>query len=119
MSRSAVLIFSYDPLAAALLGAAVEFAGHAPFFAKHDEASRAALLRVRPQLVIIDCDHEEACSDEFVGPALMTGARAILFRSRRTKRNIGEFAKRLDLPVVDMPADHGELSRLLSEMLAD
>ena len=119
MSRHAVLIFSSDPLAAALLGAAVELTGHMPHFVQHGEPARAALLRVRPRLVLIDCDHEESCSDEFVGPALMTGARVLLFRSRRTERDQAEFAKRLTLRVAEMPMDHEALSRLLTEMLAD
>lgn len=118
MTRQAVLILSSDALAAALLGAAVELAGHAPHFAQTDEPPRAALLRIRPRLTVIDCDHGEACSDEFVGPAIMTGARVVLFRSHRSKRDISEFASRLELRVVDMPVDHETLTRLLQEMLA-
>ena len=74
-------------------------------------------MRVRPQLVLIDCDHEESCSDEFVGPALMTGARVLLFRSRGTLRDASDFADRLGLRVVEMPSEHGVLSALLKEML--
>lgn len=118
MSRHAVLIFSSDPLAAALLGAAVELAGHMPHFALRDEPARSALLRVRPRLVLIDCDHEETCTDEFVGPALMTSARVLLFRSHHTRRDMGEFAARLSLRIVDMPSEHEALTELLREMLA-
>ena len=118
VSVQAVLVFSSDPLAAALLGAAIELAGHMPHFARKDELARAALLRVRPRLVVIDCDHEESCSDEFVGPALMTGARVLLFRSHRTQRDMAAFADRLSLRVVTMPPQHDELTTLLHEMLA-
>ena len=119
MSRHAVLIFSSDALAAALLGAAVELTGHVPHFVRQGEAARGALLRVRPRLVLIDCDHEESCSDEFVGPALMTGSQVLLFRSRRTERDMASFADRLALRVVEMPMDHDSLTRLLTETLAD
>jgi hypothetical protein len=119
VSRQPVLIISTDALAAALLGAAVELAGHAPHFLQAGENSRAGLLRMRPRLVVIDCDHEEACSDEFVGPALMTGARVLLFRSRRTKRVMDEFASRLDLRVVELPLEHSALSQILNEMLVE
>ena len=118
MSVKAVLIFSSDPLAAALLGAAIELAGHTPHFARQDELARSALLRVRPRLVLIDCDHEESCSDEFVGPALMTGAQVLLFRSHRTQRDMAAFADRLSLRIVRMPAQHEELTTLLREMLS-
>jgi len=115
----AVLILSSDPLAAALLGAAVELAGHLPYFQQKGESSRSALLRVRPRLALIDCDHEESCSDEFIGPAIMTGARVLLFRSPRTKRDMSELADRLSLRTVDMPAEHALLTGMIKEMLAD
>jgi hypothetical protein len=118
VSRHAVLVFSSDPLAAALLGAAIELAGHAPSFPQADEPARDALLRVRPRLSVIDCDHLEACSDEFIGPALMTGSRVLLFRSRRTQRDAGELAGRLGLQVVDMPTRHETLTQVLRELVA-
>lgn len=117
VSRQAVLVLSSDPLAAALIGAAIELAGHAPRFAQSDEAARAALLRVRPRLVVVDCDHEDACSDAFIGPALMTGSRVLLFRSRRTRRDVSELSDRLGLRVVEMPMEHEPLTRLLHRML--
>ena len=119
VSHHAVLILSSDALAAALLGAAVEIAGHVPHFSRDGEPARGALLRVRPKLVLVDCDHEEACTDEFIGPVLMTGGRVLLFRSRRTQSDRTEFAERLSLRVVDMPVEHRELTALLQEMLAD
>lgn len=119
MTHRAVLIFSDDPLSAALLAAAVEFSGHAPHFSRETESSRDALRRVRPRLVLIDCDHEESCSDEFVGPALMMDARIVLFRSRRTQRDIGDFPERLALLVVDMPPEHESLSKLFRDLLSD
>ena len=118
VSRHAVLVFSSDPLAAALLGAAIELAGFAPFFPHPDESARDALLRVRPRLAVIDCDHEEACSDSFIGPALMTGSRVLLFKSRRTKRDAGELVGRLRLTVVDMPSRHETLTKILRELVA-
>jgi hypothetical protein len=119
VSRTAVLIFSADPLASALLGASVELAGYAPHFPRQNEAARAALLRVRPRLALVDCDHEEACSEEWVGPALMTGANVFLFRSRRTARDMSKFADRLSLHVIDMPADHEDLIQLMKDALSD
>ena len=112
-----VLVLSSDPLASALLGAAIELAGYAPDFPHTSEPARVALLRARPRLVVVDCDNEEGCSDAFVGPALMTGSRVLLFRSRRTKRDATELSTRLGLRVAEMPMDHGAFSRLLHGML--
>jgi hypothetical protein len=118
VSRHAVLIFSADPVAAALLGAVVELAGLAPHFPQQEETARAALMRVRPRLILIDCDHEESCADGFVGPALMTGAQVILCRSRRTQRDSREFAARMGLTAIVLPDDHDKLLRLLQELIA-
>ena len=113
MSRHAVLVLSSDPLAAALLGAAIELAGHVPRFPQSEEAARAALLRVRPRLVVIDCDHDDGCSDAFIGPALMTGSRVVLFKSRHTRRDSSELSQRLGLQVMDLPMEHESLRQLL------
>ncbi len=115
MNNLGVLIFSCDPLAGALLGASVELAGLQPFFSMPDESERAALLRVRPRVVLIDCDHEEACRETFVGPALMTGSEVILFRSDRTAIDRTEFASRLKLVVMHMPIEHDALAEILRE----
>jgi hypothetical protein len=117
VSRNPVLVLSSDPLAAALLGAAIELAGHAPRFPQSDESPRSALLRVRPRLVVIDCDHEDACAEAFIGPALMTGSQVVLFRSRRTRRDVSEMANRLGLRTVEMPAEHESLTSLLHELV--
>jgi hypothetical protein len=116
VSRHDVLILSTDPLAAALLGAAVEFAGRAPRFALPAEGARAALLRLRPGAVVIDCDHDEACSDAFVGPALMTGARVHFVRSGRTRRDVAATARRLGVRVIDLPLEHETLASLLEDL---
>ena len=116
VSRSDVLILSTDPLAAALLGVAVELAGHAPHFPQPAESARAALLRIRPRAALIDCDHEEACTESFVGPALMTGARVHLFRSHRTQRDATDFASRVGLSIAELPMEHDAFSTLLRDL---
>jgi hypothetical protein len=75
-------------------------------------------MRVRPRLVLIDCDHEEACAEAFVGPALMTGSQVVLFRSRRTRRDVSEMAGRLGVRTVEMPHEHGSLTALLHELVS-
>lgn len=117
MSRHDVLILSADTLAAALLGAAVELAGHQPHFPQADEVARAALRRVRPGLVIVDCDDDHACSESFVGPVLMTGAQLLLFDSPRHATVGVDVARRLGLDVLHLPDDHERLLQRLRELL--
>jgi len=115
--RSAVLICSSDPLAAALLAAAIELAGHAPHFPQNGERARDALRRVKPTLALVDCDHDDSCSDEFIGSALMMQARVLLCRSKRTVRDVRDFAERLNVRVVDLPLRYDELHATLQEMI--
>ena len=117
MRHQAVLILSSDPLAGALLGAAAELAGYDALFSHVGEPPRAALLRVRPQLVLVDCDHETACAEAFVGPALMTGAKVLIFRSRRSVRDASELAKRTQVAVLELPLEGDRLTTVLGEML--
>lgn len=113
MSRQSILIFFMDPLAAALLGAAVELAGYTTYYAKTGESPRAALRRTRPGLVLLDCDDVESCSDAFIGPALMTGARVVLVRTPHTQRDIDDLADDARITVVELPADVERLAALL------
>jgi hypothetical protein len=107
------LIFSEDPLAAALIGAAVELIAFAPAFPGDGEQPRDALLRHRPGLVLIDCDHEAACSPTFFGPVMMTGGRLLLFGSRRTRRDATALADRFGLRAITLPADLETIASLL------
>jgi hypothetical protein len=116
LSRHDVLILSSDALAAALLGAAVELAGHQPHFQESHERARDALRRVRPRLVVVDCNHDHACADAFVGPALMTGAQVLLFDSSRQGDRGVTVARRLGLDVVHLPEDQEVLVRRLREI---
>jgi hypothetical protein len=104
VKRSVVLILSEDPLAAALIGAAVELVGFEPTFPTDGESPRDALLRERPGLVLVDCDHEAACGPSFFGPVLMTGARGLLVGSRRTRRDVTELAAEFGLRALTLPA---------------
>ena len=88
-------------------------------FRRPTKRARAALLRVRPRLVVIDCDHEDACSEAFIGPALMTGSQVLLFRSRRTRRDVSELADRLGLRTVgDAATSTSRSTSLLHELRA-
>lgn len=115
--RHPVLILATDPLAAALLGAAAELAGQLPYFPAPDESPRDALRRVRPTLALVDCDHADACNEEFAGPAVMTGTRLLLFRSRHTTHDASALAERLGITIVEMPVGHETIANTLRELL--
>jgi hypothetical protein len=113
VKRSDVLIFSEDPLAAALMGAAVELVGYAPAFPTDGDSPRDALRRSRPRLVLVDCEHETACTASFFGPALMTGARVLLVGSPRARRDPVAVAEQFGLRTLSLPADLDVIAHVL------
>lgn len=104
-----VLICTSDPLETALLAAAAELEGQRPIFPHPDEPARAALVRLRPPLVLIDCDYPDACDDAFLGPATMLGTRVVIVRSPRSRIDPTPVALRHGLAVLNLPADHDRI----------
>ena len=118
MSPLDVLVLTADALGSALLGAAVELSGHRPRFPLPRESARAALLRLRPRVVLVECAHQEAGNDGFLGPAIMTGARPILVYTGGHKDPTGlaaarALAARLEVPLCILPEESDQLGRLL------
>ena len=113
-TANAALILSADPLAAALIGAAVELAGVPPAFAGSNESRWAALRRVRPTCVLMSCDDPAVSDDAFLGPAMMTGARLFLFGTDRDLRALQTVISRYELGVIALPRDAGAMRELLT-----
>jgi hypothetical protein len=118
-SQPPVLVFSTDPFAAALIGAAVELAGASPVFPSPVEQPRDALLRLRPAMVFIDCDDDRACAENFLGPVMMTGANVVVFRSRRSRRDVVQLVNRLGVRTISLPEDGGTIHLLVRESVND
>jgi hypothetical protein len=115
MSARTVLIFSTDAFAGALLGAAVELVGARPMYPHEAEGPRDALLRVRPAMALVDCDHETACTESFFGPAMMIGARVAVFSSSRSRRVLDPIAREFGVRTFGLPIDFEELSEILGD----
>ena len=113
MSPPSALILSTDALLAALLGAAVETLGLTPAFPTNGEPPRQALARLRPRLVLVDCEHEEACASEVLGPARMLDARVVLFGSADSAERRRDLARRHGVELLTLPAPQEALTRAL------
>ena len=112
---AAVLILSPDALAVALLGALLELEGLTPAFSGPEESPREALRRIRPRMVFIDVEHPSAVSSQFIGPATMTGARVLLFGTRRSARDVPQIAAIHNVKAFTLPMEQNEFARLLSD----
>jgi chemotaxis response regulator CheB len=110
-----VLITSSDILISALLGALLESEGLTPCFAMAGESSRDALLRLRPDVALIDCENVELCNDSVFGPALMIGAKIVLFGSARARDRMHELRERLGVTTIVLPVVPGQLAELIGE----
>lgn len=120
MKSPSALILSHDSVGAALIGAAVEFAGLDAAFPADGERLRDALRRVRPVVVLADCDRDDASAEAFVGPAMMTGARVVVYCSAADARSIDRartLAERYDLVFFSLPGDADALGTYLDVVL--
>lgn len=113
MDVSSALVLSTDVLAAALLAALVELEGYAPRFAHADEPAREALRRVRPAVVLIDCESAEACSAAVIGPATMIGVRVVLFGRPAVAHVLRACAEEFGVPALALPPAPGALQQAL------
>ena len=117
MTARSVLVFSTDSFAAALIGAAIELAGYRVEYPLETESPRDAVMRVRPGAALVDCDHVEACTETFFGPALMVGARVAVFSSSRSRRTLEPIAEQFRVRSFAMPIDFDDLQALLASLL--
>jgi hypothetical protein len=112
-----VLIMSTDAVVAALLGTLIELDGHAPRFPQPDEPPIAALSRVRPHAVLVDCDHADACTGEFFERGREQRTGVVLFSAARLQDEVHEIADRHGLPSFALPVDRAALARVLGEAM--
>jgi len=113
MSAHNVLVFSTDSLAGALIAAAAELAGYEPVFPRDGERPRDALLRTRPGVALVDCDHG-ACTEEFFGPAMMMNARVAIFSSSRSRRTLDPIAAEFGVTTFALPIELDQFATLLA-----
>ena len=114
MSAQNVLVFSMDSFAGALLAAAAELAGYAPVFPRDHERPRDSLLRTRPSLVLVDCDHDGACTEEFFGPAMMMNAGVAIFSSSRSRRTLAPIAEAFGVTTFSLPIEFEQFAAMLT-----
>lgn len=112
-----VLILAREELISALLGLLVETAGHSVVFAKPDESSEEAMLRLGPQVVIVDCDHRD-CTGDLVKAANALGARLILFSASREPDYVRKVAGPSSSQSFTFPIEPPRLDSMIRQPIA-
>lgn len=114
MSRS-LLILSDEPLVATLLATLVELEDYTPEFVRDDESSTDALARLRPAVVLVDCDRPESCADDFLARAAEYGCGVVLFSPARMQDEVERLAEERGLPSFSLPVRRSVLQQVLRD----
>ena len=117
MRKQTILILANEEVISALLGAMVELEGHAPAFPAHDERPMAALSRIRPSLVLLDCEHDLAWDENAMRRLSDGGTRTLLFSAMRSQREVEAIADRYGLPAFVLPVAFREFTERVDSLL--
>ena len=110
---------SSDALLAALLGAAAETLGLAAAFPAPGESPRQTLSRIRPRVVLVDCDSDGACAADVLGPATMLCAGLVFFGPAAAVERRRELAARHRAVLLTMPATVEEIGEAVRRAMRE
>jgi hypothetical protein len=110
---STILVIAKEPLIQTLMCSMVELSGHRSTQPHGDETIVAAILRVRPRLLLLDCEHDGACEDGAYLAASSVGASVLLFTPARSHAEVADLAAVRGLPSMALPIRLHEFSETL------
>ena len=117
-ATSTVLVFSEQPLVAALLGMLLELLGYQPAFAGAGERPEEALRRVRPVFVVLlDQEMDAAVSDVFFARAAQHKVGLAVFGVHARADRLALLARERGVPWFEVPLDLQAFARAV-EMAA-
>jgi DNA-binding NtrC family response regulator len=102
-SPSTILVIAKEPLIQTLMCSLVDLSGHHAAQPRSDEGVSGAIRRVRPQLLLLDCEHDSACEQDAYDAAADVGAEVLLFTPARTNAEVADFAKGRGLRSMALP----------------
>src|SRR5690348_5432788 len=117
MAPPPVLVIATDIVISALLASLAELAGYMPVFPELSEHPLAAITRLRPPIVLLDCDHDLACEDEAYARAAETGSRIILSTASDTHADAERMALQRGVTSFAFPIHYQDFARRLRTAL--
>ena len=114
---STILVLAKEPLIQTLMCSLVELSGHRATQPRSDESVAAAIARVRPRLLLLDCEHDSACEEEFYAVAASVGAQVLVFTPSCTHAEVADFAAERGLRSMALPIRLHEFSETLRTSL--
>lgn len=116
--KATILIIAKEPMIAALMCSLVELSGHTAVVPRADEHPLASITRVRPAVLLLDCEHDIACGEAAYAGAEAQGARVLLFTPARSPDELERFAEERGLRSVALPVRLRDFSDALGRTLA-
>lgn len=114
---STILVIAKEPLIQTLMCSLVDLSGHLAEQPRSDESVSAAIRRVRPKLLLLDCEHDCACEEAAYVAAATVGAEVLLFTPSRTHAEVADFAAERGLRSMALPIRLREFSETLQTSL--
>jgi DNA-binding response OmpR family regulator len=116
-TSSIILVVAKEPLIQTLMCSLVDLSGHRASVPRDDEGVAAAIRRVRPQLVLLDCEHDASCEEGAYAAASSVNASVLLFTPARTRSEVADFAAGRGLRSLALPIRLHEFSATLQTSL--
>ena len=114
---STILVIAKEPLIQTLMCSLVDLSGHSAMQPLTDETVSASILRVRPHLLLLDCEHDNACQDAAYLAASSVGAEVLMFTPARSGAEAADFAAARGLRSLALPIRLHEFSETLQSSL--
>jgi DNA-binding NtrC family response regulator len=114
---STILVIAKEPLIQTLMCSLVDLSGHRAAQPRGDETIAAAITRVRPRLLLLDCEHDGACEDEAYEAAASVNAEVLLFTPSRSHAEVADLAAERGLRSMALPIRLHEFSETLQSSL--
>ena len=115
---STILVIAKEPLIQTLMCSLVDLSGHRAAQPRSAETIAEALARVRPQLLLLDCEHDDACEDDAYRAAASVGAAVLLFTPSRSHAEVADLAAERGLRSMALPIRLHEFSETLQSSLS-
>jgi hypothetical protein len=119
MEAVTVLILVRDILGGGLFAALAESADRQPAFPFAGERPEAAVERLRPPWILIECHHPAARADAFFAAAAVARSRVIVFAPGPPWEDCEQIARRHSVAAFVHPADGQSLADLVRQALAE
>jgi AmiR/NasT family two-component response regulator len=115
---STILVIAREPLIQTLMCSLVDLSGHHAAQPHDDETVATSIARVRPHLLLLDCEHDEACEDDAYRAAASVGATVLLFTPSRSRAEVADLAAERGLQSIALPIRLHEFSETLQLSLS-